>query len=188
MKKLGNIISVILLIITFLLVILLIVTRIQGKTPRVFGYQLLRVSSSSMEPKLMVGDIILSKSIKDIESVEVGDIITYKGIKGSFAGKLITHEVVGAPALESDGKFYLQTMGFANSYPDPVISEDQVVGEMVCEVPFLSGVYTFFQTPFGLVVILLFLGVLFFNESVRLVNLVKGKDSQDEQEENVTEV
>lgn len=136
----------------------------------------------------MVGDIILSKSVKDIETIELGDIVTYKGEKGSYAGKLITHEVVVAPTMESDGKIYLQTMGFANSTPDPVISEEQVVGEMVCKIPFLSTVYGFFQTPFGLVVILAFLGVLFINEAIRLVNLLKVKDEEAENIESDTEV
>lgn len=175
MKKVINILFAVVLLITFVLVMLLVFTRLQGKTPQFFGYRILRVSSSSMEPELHVGDIILSKSVEDISSLEVGDIITYNGEVGSYAGKIITHEVAVAP-YESGGKFYLQTVGIANSYPDPEISEDQVMGKMVCTVPVLSAVYNFFITPWGLAVILGFLAILFVNEIFSLVHLVKEKD------------
>lgn len=172
MKKFLNILSVVFLVVTFVLVIMLVFTRVQGKTPQLFGYQILRISSSSMEPKLHTGDIILSKSVKDIAKIEVGDIITYHGEEGSYSGKLITHEVIAEPFV-SGGKYYLQTMGIANGYVDPEICEEQVVGEMICTLPVLSAVYDFFVTPWGLAVILGFLALLFVNEALTLRRLVK---------------
>lgn len=184
MKKFKNVLSAVLLVITFIVLIVLVFTRIQGKTPQIFGYRILRVSSSSMEPKLYVGDIILSKSVDDIESLKVGDIITYNGEAGSFAGKVITHEVAVAP-YESGGKFYLQTIGIANNYPDPEISEEQVIGKMVCTVPVLSAVYNFFITPWGLAVILGFLALLFINEVFSLRRLVKESGSEPDEENDI---
>lgn len=175
MKKLKNILSAVILLITFALVIMLVVTKIQGNVPELFGYQILRVSSSSMTPTLEVGDIILSKSVDDVTELKVGDIITYRGEVGGYAGKTITHEVTVEP-YESGGKFYLQTMGIANGYADPEISEDQVIGKMVCTLPVLSSVYSFFMTPWGLAVILGFLAVLFINEVFTLRRLVKETD------------
>lgn len=179
MKKFINILSVILLVLTFVVVILLVFTRIQGKTPQVFGYQLLRVSSASMEPKLYVGDVILSHKVKDVNTLKVGDVITYTGNQGSFSGKLITHEVVKSPEINEDGEYCLQTMGIANSLPDPVITDNQVVGKMVCKVPFLSFVYGFFQTYWGLIIILLFLAILFINEIFRLFNLINKEKTKE---------
>lgn len=153
-------------------------TRIQGKTPELFGYQILRISSASMEPKLQVGDIILSKSVRDITAVKLGDVITYHGEVGSYTGKTITHEIVREP-YESNGTYYMQTMGIANSYPDPEISEEQVIGRMVCALPILSSVYNFFMTPMGLVVVLGFLALMFINEVLSLRRLFK--ESQDDE-------
>ena len=150
------------------------VTRIQGKTPELFGHQIFRISSSSMEPKLKVGDIILSKRVKDITQLKVDDVITYNGEVGSYAGKTITHAVAVEPYKFGDF-YYLQTYGIANGYNDPEICETQVVGIMIREMPFLAALYNFFTTPLGLVVILGFLTLLFVNESITLFGLFKKK-------------
>ena len=176
MKKQNRILTTALLVITFFLVIVMLVARIQGKTPQLFGFQVLRVSSASMEPKLQVGDVILSKRVRDITTLKPGDIITYKGEIGGYADKIITHEVTIEP-YKSNGKYYLQTMGIANSHVDPEISEDQVIGKMVCKVPVLSALYAFFLSKWGLVVILGFLALLFTNEVLVLKRLIKNKDN-----------
>lgn len=172
MKKLKNIVSVILLLLSFVLIFILVFTRIQGKTPQLFGYRLLRISSASMSPTLNVGDIILSKSVDDIANIEAGDIITYNGEVGSYRDKLITHRVIQI-SYDDNGQFYLQTMGIANDYADPWISEKQIVGKMVCTVPLLSRLYSFFLTPWGLGLVLGFLALLFINEAVTLKKIIK---------------
>lgn len=131
-----------------------------------------------MEPRLEVGDIILSKEIDNITAVKQGDIITYNGEFGDYAGKTITHEVVVAPHL-SDGTYYLQTKGTANDYPDPEIREDQLIGSMVCSLSVLSMIYDFFMTPWGLIAILGFLAVLFINEIFALRQLVKENEDEE---------
>lgn len=175
LKRFKNIASASLLIVSCVLVMLLVVARIQGQTPQLFGYRLLKISSSSMTPVLKVGDIILTKSPKDITDIQVGDVLTYCGEVGSYRGKLITHQVTLAPYAR-DGSYYLQTMGIANSYTDPEISQRQVVGTMVCTLPILSGIYGFFSTPWGLILILAFLALLFVNEAFTLKNLVKSEE------------
>jgi len=161
-KKTVNILSALLLLITFILVIIMMITRIQGKTPQLFGYQILRISSSSMAPTLEVGDIIVSRRA-DPETIKSGDILTYNGEYGSYKGKLITHMVVAEP-YEAGGKLYFSTMGIANDYVDPEISQDQIVGKMICKSEFLSTVYAFFITPFGLITVLCILGLLLISE------------------------
>ena len=173
-KKLSSVLVAVITILTFILVVILVFTRISGKTPQLFGYQILRISSSSMEPELSVGDIILSKRV-DPYTLTDGDIITYHGEYGSYNGKLITHAVVGEPS-EQGGTLYLKTMGIANGYVDPEISSEQVVGKMACKIPLLGDVYNFFITPYGLITILGFLAILFINELFSLVKLTKKKE------------
>lgn len=165
------------------MVIVLVFAKINGKTPEIFGYQLLRISSPSMEPELKIGDIILSYRVDDIASVKQGDIITYNGETGDYAGKSITHQVTTEPH-KLNGKYYLQTRGIANSYPDPEISEDQVVGKMVCKVNLLTAIYNFFATPWGLIIILGILAVLFINEVFVLRQLVKENEDEETKFEN----
>lgn len=183
MKKIKNIFSAIILLITFILVIVLVFAKINGESPEFFGYRLLRISSPSMEPELKTGDIILSYRVDEILTVKNGDIITYNGEVGEYTGKMITHQVTTAPYL-SNGKYYLQTKGIANSSPDPEISENQVVGKMVTRLSLLTAVYSFFATPWGLFVILGFLAVLFVNEVFALRQLVKENDDEETDREN----
>lgn len=136
-----------------------------------------------MEPELKIGDIILSYRVDDIASVKQGDIITYNGETGDYAGKSITHQVTTEPH-ELNGKYYLQTRGIANSYPDPEISEDQVIGKMVCKVNLLTAIYNFFATPWGLIIILGILAVLFINEVFVLRQLVKENEDEETKFEN----
>ncbi len=136
-----------------------------------------------MEPKLMVGDIILSKNIDDISSVHTGDIVTYMGETGDYAGKRITHEVVVEP-YEADGEFLLQTQGTANDMPDPIIRASSLEGSMVCKLGILSAIYSIFITPWGLVIILGILAVLFINEVFALRQLIKENDDEEETVEN----
>lgn len=165
------------------MVIVLVFAKFNSETPEIFGYQLLRISSPSMEPELNTGDIILSYRIDDITTIKKGDIITYNGETGDYAGKSITHQVTTEPYM-SDGKYYLQTKGVANSYPDPEISEDQVVGKMVCKFALLTAIYSFFSTPWGLIIILGILAVLFVNEVFALRQLVKENDDEETKIEN----
>lgn len=180
MNKFKNIFSAIILIITFVLVLFLMFTKIMGKTPEFFGWQVLRISSPSMEPSLNVGDIILSQRVDDVSTLCTGDVITYNGEVGDYAGKMITHEVVKAPykANELDDTYYLVTKGTANEYDDPEISEDQVVGIMKSKLVVLSTIYSIFITPWGLFIVLGFLAVLFINEAFALRQLVK--ENEDE--------
>lgn len=188
MKNFKKILAILLVMVTFLLVMVFVVTRVQGKTPTLFGYQILRVVSPSMEPELMVGDVILTKKVKDVSSIELGDIITYNGKEGSYAGKLITHKVVLEPYEGDDGTIYLQTRGTANYYADPEISGDQVVGKFIRPLPVFTKVYSFFMTPWGLIVILSFLAILFFNEIVSLVRTIADKEDKTADNEKTAEI
>lgn len=100
-----------------LTVIVFMGSKVNGKTPSLFGYSVLRVSTGSMQPELMIGDVILGKSVDNPTALKVGDIITYRG-SGQTEGLLVTHKVVVAPYKTADGTYKLQTKGIANDAPD----------------------------------------------------------------------
>ena len=177
MKKLKTIITVFLLVITFILVVFFVITRVQGKTPELFGYQILRVVTPSMEPELKVGDIILTKRVDDITEVKKDDIITYNGEAGSYNGKLITHKVIVEP-YQRDDAYFLRTQGIANEFTDPEIRGNQVVGKMIASLPFIAALYNFFMSPWGLAVVLLILALLFLGEILNLRKIIKTPDDE----------
>lgn len=180
-----NIICWMLVVILVLTLIVFFISRINGSTPSVFGYSIYRVSSGSMEPELMVGDVILGKEVSDATEIKAGDIVTYKG-SGGMSGELITHEVIVAPTME-DGKLMLQTQGVANDIPDEPIEADRVVSVMVMKLPFMNKFYNFFLSPWGLLIIIGLIILVFIDELIVFIKSFTGTKSADESE-NINEI
>ena len=173
-------------VIAFLALVLIVsmYSRLAGKAPSLFGYSLYRVSSGSMQPELMVGDIILVQQC-DGATVLEDDIVSYNGTKGEMEGRLVTHRVVKAPYTR-DGETWLVTRGDANKSDDPPITADQVTGKLVTKLSFLNWMFDFFATPFGLLTLIGLIILAFFNEIVLLVKSILG--IEDLPEESVDQI
>ena len=167
-KKIVNVISVVILVLLVAFVTYTLASRIMGKTPSVFGNYIFRVSSDSMEPTLMVGDVVLVRSA-EAEDIQKGDIITYKSKDGSMYGREVTHRVVDGPYYK-DRKCYFQTKGDAVGAPlDKVITYDQVVGKYVRTLGLISKFFGFISTPTGVIV---FIGVIVLIFGYEIVSMV----------------
>lgn len=171
-RKILSILSFVFLGIMVITVIFFFVQRVTGGNTTIFGYSVYRVSSGSMEPELSVGDVILTEKV-DAKSLQIGDIITYNGMEGSYAGKVITHRVEDIE--EVNGQFLFTTKGDANPEIDPIVYEAQILGKMAFKVPIIGVLYSFFITPYGLVAVLLIILLAFSNEFIILFRLVKRK-------------
>lgn len=174
-RLIKNIICWVLIIVLAFTLIVFLTTRIQGNTPSVFGYSIYRISSGSMEPELMVGDIILDKVIDDETEISVGDVITFEG-GSQFDGKLVTHKVIKAPYTDENGNTMLQTHGIANELDDTPISIDQVRAKMICKVPFIDTLYNLFLTPSGLIILILLIILVFIDEIINIVKILSGRN------------
>ena len=152
--------------------VIIVVTRINGETPTVFGYTIFRVSTGSMEPQLHVGDIILDKTVVENE-IKVGDIISYDG-SGNLSGKIITHKVIKAPYKDEKGNTMLQTQGVANNTADAPIKISQVRAKFVAKIPIVNSLYNLFLSPWGLVIFLLLIILIFLDELINFIRVLTG--------------
>ena len=168
------------------IIVTTIITRINGQTPSLFGYSMFRVATGSMKPELEVGDVILIHDT-DAMKLKVGDVVTYDGKSGEFAGKIVTHRVVKAP-YKKDGGYFIKTKGDANALEDPEISVSDVRGTLVMKVDLLKGLYNFFITPWGLLTIIALVIIAFFNEIVIFVKSLFGIGYEEEKGESVEEI
>ena len=177
-KKIINVISVVFLVLIVCFVLFTFVSRIMGNTPSVFGYYIFRVSSDSMEPTLMVGDVILVHKA-DPEDIQKNDIITYKSKDGSMYGRDVTHRVVTEP-FEKNGTYHYQTQGDADGAPlDKPIIYDQVEGKYVRTMTVIGKVYGFISTPVGICVFIGFIVLLFGYELISLLVSYRKIDELD---------
>ena len=165
LRIIKNIICWGVLAILVLTVIVFMGSKVNGKTPSLFGYSVLRVSTGSMQPELMIGDVILGKSVDDPTALKVGDIITYRG-SGQTEGLLVTHKVVVAPYKTADGTYKLQTKGIAND----------VLYIMVCKLGFIDTLYNLFFSPWGLLIFIAALLLIFIDELVVIIRILTGHD------------
>lgn len=163
------------------MVIIFLMARTSGETPSIFGYSILRVSSGSMKPQLKVGDIILDKTVDDPQTIKKGDIVTYKGI-GNLSGKLVTHKVIKAPYYE-DGTLMIQTYGIANEIADVPVKASAVVGIMICKIPFLDILYNVFLSPWGLIILIALIILIFFDEIIAIIKILTGTVEPEERED-----
>lgn len=185
-KKILSILGTILLVILLAVVIVMFNARLSGEAPSVFGYQVFRVSSGSMEPELMIGDVILIKEAEP-QDIQKGDIVTYKGEEGDLNDKFITHKMIEDPQLV-DGRYVFHTHGiYEGAVPDPDWYEDQLLGEFVCKIPFIDSVYSFFLKPYGLITFVLIIIVLFGYELIALILSYHTLDEIDDEENDNTE-
>ena len=175
-------ISLLLVLIGFVIVTL--IARINGETPVLFGHAIYRVSSGSMVPYLQVGDIILCSDCDPME-LKDGDIITYDGTEGEFAGKKVTHRVVKEPYInENNGEYYLVTKGDNNPVEDSPIRITQVTGRFVCKIELLRELYNFFVTPWGLLILISLIILAFSNEIYCFAKALLGKDEDEGEDIN----
>lgn len=139
----------------------------RGQLPMPFGTGVAVVLSGSMEPELMVGDLIIVQKKTDYE---VGDIVVYQDKLD-----LIVHRIV-----EKDGDEFV-TQGDANPSPDDPISVEFIQGVVVFHIPFVGSIVNFLHTPVGIIVILA-LAILLIEGSFS-----KEKRVDDEEKEAIKE-
>lgn len=142
MKKINDFIWKIVQIVMVLIVILMFSFAIVQKTSdnrgSIGGIKIFTVITGSMIPVYDIGDILIVKEVSP-EEIKVGDDIVYKGEKGSYKNKTITHRVISIYKKE-DGNYKIITKGVANVAYDPEINQTQVLGKVIFDVPIISNV------------------------------------------------
>jgi signal peptidase len=100
--------------------------------PRAIGATPYTVLTSSMEPSMPAGTLVVVKPV-DVGDISVGDVVTYQLESGRSA--VVTHRVV-ATAVTMAGEQVFTTRGDANDSPDAdPVRPVQIRGERVYFVP-----------------------------------------------------
>lgn len=182
-RLIKNVICWVLIIVLAITMLIFLTTRIQGNTPTFFGYTIFRITTGSMEPELMIGDVILDKVVEDETEIAVGDVITFDG-GIEFDGKLVTHKVIKAPYTDSSGNTMLQTHGIANEVDDSPINFSQVRAKMICKIPYIDTLYNLFLSPAGLLILILLIVLVFIDEIINIVKILSGRNETKLQDIN----
>lgn len=133
-------------VVATLLLLGLLACVIPLTVPKLLGYQIYSVLTSSMVPTLPVGCVVYVNPCNP-QNLQSGDIVTYSMGEGSNLTK--THRVVSNDPLSEK----LITKGDANTSADttPVLYS-QVLGVVVFSIPCLGAVAMGLQSPVGIAV------------------------------------
>ena len=167
MKKIGNWLSNILLVVVILISISYIFNLYQirqnpNQIPSTFGYIPLTVLSGSMSPTIETGDMIVTRS--GVSNLQVGDIITYR-----VGNSLVTHRIM--EITTDNGNVAYITQGDANNTMDGnPITKDQIVGKYQFRIPFAGYVMANLRGWLGIV---LAIGILTIMAMTKIIKASK---------------
>lgn len=120
-----------------LLIVIAAIAALAIVVPAVTGARALTVLTSSMEPTLPPGTLIVTRAT-EIADIEVGDVLTYQLKSGEAT--LVTHRVMQRLTL-ADGEVRFITQGDNSPAPDrDPVRPVQVVGTLWYSVPYLGWV------------------------------------------------
>ena len=186
-RVVKNVICWTLVVVLVFAVITFLLARVSGGTPAVFGYSIHRIETGSMEPALHVGDVILSKEVSKPDEIKEGDIITFTN-SARFGNRVVTHRVLVAPYEDAQGDTVLVTKGDANEIDDGEMNFKGVRSKMLQKIGFLKKLYDFFFSPWGLIIFIGLLILIFFDEVMNLIRLATGKYDDQPKEESIGEI
>lgn len=146
--KIKIVLNVLLTIFVILFLLMVCLQRFTNNEISFLNYRMFTVASGSMAPEYEVGDVLIARETKE-EDIKVGDSVSYLGDKGSFAGKVVTHEVIRIEK-DVDGNYIFHTKGKANLVEDPPITYNQIYGVIVWNPKLLSFIYKVINTKYGL--------------------------------------
>ena len=149
-KKIGNVVTTVLVVAVVLLAIALAGVRL-------FGLQVYTVLSGSMEPAYPVGALLYDKKV-DPAQLRPGDVITFMLDEET----IVTHRIVEVvPDEEDPSVIRFRTKGDANAAEDgSLVHYKNVLGTPGFTIPKLGYFANFVQQPPGLYVAIAFGAVL----------------------------
>lgn len=185
LKYIFKVIQGLVYVILALFVLVVVLQRFSDNKLSFFNYRMFTVISESMTPKYKIGDILVSKETEP-SKIKVGDVISYKGMSGSFKDKIITHQVTEINK-NSSGKYVFHAKGLANIIEDPLVYEDQLYGVVVYKTKILSLIYKIISTPLGFFLFVFIPIVLTIGTEIIENNLEKIENSKKKKSKKTEE-
>jgi len=127
------------------------------------NYKVMTVISGSMEPKIKMGSVVVVKPAADYK---IGDIITFGPY--SKTKSPTTHRIYDIK-VEGGQPVYI-TKGDANNAPDTrEVSQKDVIGKVLFDVPYLGYAVDFAKKPIGFSLIIIVPAAVVIYDEIRKI-------------------
>ena len=132
------------------------------------------VQSGSMQPEIKMGSIV---AVRPADDYKIGDVITFQVAKNK---EPITHRIYDIKVVGGEPKYI--TKGDANNAPDQrEISQREIIGKVLFDIPYLGYVIDFAQKPIGFSLIIIVPAlVIIFDEAKKIYEEIKKKKAKEE--------
>ena len=126
-----------------------------------FGWRVDTVLSGSMEPKLGIGSVVVTRPIPS-QDIKTGDVITFRS---PLNGQLVSHRVI---AIIDGNPVIFRTKGDANQTADPfTVPASNLVGKISFHIPYLGYFAQFIKTRWGVLLTLFVPGLIIIASEIR---------------------
>lgn len=113
-----------------------------------------RIVSPSMQPTILVNDVVLINRWIAHEDIEVGDIIAFRTTLLDQREVVVVHYV--DEVVEENGMTYFRTIAQNQTEPDRwIIASNEVIGKYVVKISGIGRLLEFFNSTFGQIVLVL---------------------------------
>ena len=130
---------------------MILVQKSNGGESKIFGYYMYDVLTDSMSGTIEPGDVIMCKAVDDVNSLQVGDIITFKAPNGNYNE---THRIVEIARNDDGTVNYFKTKGDnAKSVDNWQLNPQNVKAKYVKKSVFVGGLRKFMSNWYGYVVV-----------------------------------
>lgn len=164
-KRIGELIAF-----TTAIVIVLAIVFIPGLKP--FETQV--IITGSMEPEVEVGALALVNTRTDLDSLEVGDIISFHAeINSQLGRQQVLHYVHDITYDEAGNRIWTTIAAETETPDDWVVTDEDIIGQYLTHMNGVGRGVLFLQSGFGR--LLLFGNIAFL---VLISYAFKGKDKQ----------
>lgn len=167
-KKKKNILSFIMGVISYTIFVWLIIIGVilllyvgnnklkamkgDTSTPK---YNAFVVLSGSMEPKIRVNDVVITKK-EELNKLKKEDVITFASSDSRFYGTIVTHRIKDIYYDSSLQKYTFKTKGDNNNTEDLTLVEgNRIIGKVIFKIPLIGYVQTFLATKGGWIIVVL---------------------------------
>ena len=154
-KIFRNILKIILIILLYNIILLGISTIDNNEGSGFCGFKSYIITTSSMEPDIKTGDVVICQKT-DAKDLKEGDVIIF-----NKNGEVITHSII---KIETNDEInYYITKGDNNTLEDnEKVEENQIKGKMVIKIPKMGNFIKALSNNIFLLIILLVILILSF--------------------------
>jgi len=157
---------------------LIAVLLIVSVFPITGNFKVMVVQSGSMQPEIKMGSIVAVKphsTSSGQADYKIGDVITFQVAKNK---EPVTHRIHDIKVVGGEPRYI--TKGDANNAPDQrEISQREIIGKVLFNIPYLGYVVDFAQKPIGFSLIIIIPAlVIIFDEAKKIYNEIKKRKAK----------